>query len=129
MLSPGNEKMEKDDSEDSDSPSSPNTPRPAKGRAARDLPYALPTGSEPIHPISRSKSVLATQQEEEIASEELLLLREKRQLRADTLADFQQFRNEAEHRGGAREEIEASVVNVLRGTPSSMTHRAIGVQD
>ena len=133
MLSPGNEKVGKDDSEDSDSSSAPNTPKPVKGRAARDLPYALPTGSEPIHPSVAAAQVFTgtTNQEEEVASREdlLSLLRKERQLRADTLSDFQQFKNEAEQREAElEEEIEASVVNALeRDNKLDELTEAIGV--
>ncbi len=74
------------------------------GKAARALPYALPTGAEPVHPTRAA--VLAvphtgtSAQEETLASraELLALLRDERRLRADAAAELQRVRNEAEER-------------------------------
>ena len=98
---------------------SPRSPM-AIGKAARALPYALPTGGEPVHP-DRAAAIEVpetgtTQHEESVASrEELLsLLRTERELRAEAVAALQHARNEAEEREARlEEEIEASVVTVL----------------
>lgn len=104
-----------------------------KGRAARELPTSLPTGSEPIHPNVAAASVFtgSTRQErEECTREELLaLLIHERSEHSELAGEFQRYKNASENREAAlEEEIEASVVEVLtRDTKVDELTEALGV--
>ena len=107
--------------------------KPTKGHAPRDIPAHLPSGSEPIHPNAAAAAIftgITTTEKEQCTRQELLdLLIHERFERSVLAGEFQRFRNAAEVREALlEEEIEASVVEVLKGdNKSDELTEALGV--